>query len=118
MSLFKGPDAIYHADVRVLGVGRWHGSMRTRKKSEAQPRYDAVRRLFREAKGPSGAERRTLIEELRSGKLAIERLDSLVAAGEALAPVQLATETAADWPTVDQARARYLDWIKINPTRR
>ena len=118
MSLFKGPDGIYHADVRVAGVGRWHGSMRTRKKSEAQPRYDAVKRLFREAKGPNGAERRALIDDLRSGKLAIERLESMVANGEQLAPVQLATSTAAAWPTVDDAITRYVNWIDVNPTRR
>jgi integrase len=118
VSLFKGPDGIYHADVRVVDVGRWHGSMRTRKKAEAQPRYDAVRRLFREAKGPNGAERRALIEQLRSGELAIERLESMVASGEALAPMELVTDTTAPWPTVDEARARYLDWIKVNPTRR
>lgn len=118
MSLFKGSDGIYEADIRVVDVGRIHLSMRTTKKADAQPRYDAVRRLFREAKGPAGVERRALIEQLRTGDLPIERLTSMVANGEALAPAPLASESAAAWPTVDAAIERYLDWIKVNPTRR
>lgn len=119
MSLFKGPDGIYLGDIRVAGVGRIKLSMRTRRRDpEGQERYDAVRRLFREAKGPQGADRRALIEQLRTGELPVERLASMVASGEPLVPVRLATVTAAAWPTVDAAIDRYVEWMQLNPRRR
>lgn len=119
MSLFKNADGTYEADIRVVGVGRWHGSMGTKKKAEAQPRYDAAKRLFREAKGPHGVERRALIDLLRSGDLTIERLESMVAGSEPLAPiVPIAPDAAAEWPTVDVALQRYVDWMEIIPTKR
>lgn len=118
MSLYKGAGGIYECDVRVVGVGRWHGSMATRKKAEAQPRYDAVKRLFREAVGPNGAERRALIDQLRVGLLPIERLASMVAGNEALVPaVPLVADLTAEWPTVDAAIVRYIDWMQVNPNK-
>jgi integrase len=116
VSLYKGEDGIWEADVRVVGLPRWHGSMRTKKKSEAQPRYDALRRLYREAKGPHGGPARALLDDFLAGNLPIERLESMVARREPLVP--RATSSEADWPTIDVARERYLDWIKVNPTRR
>jgi integrase len=118
VSLFKNADGMWEADVRVEGVGRFHGSMRTRKKVEAQPRYDALRRLFREAKGPFGADRRALIAQLRDGSLPIERLASMFAGGEALQPAQAVVEQSITWPTVDTSIKKYLEWIAGNARRR
>src|SRR6185437_13267144 len=114
MSLFNNPDTgIYEADIRVKGVPRWHGSMRTRKLAIARPRYDAARRLFREAKGPSGAERLALIDQLRDGSLPIERLESMVANNEPLIPAApLIADTTVPWPTLDAAIERYIAWLQ------
>ena len=117
MSYFKNADGIYEADIRVAHVGRWHGSLRTRKKAEAEPRYQAVRRLFREAKGANGAERRALIEDLRAGRIGVERIESMVANHEPLVTVA-AVGQAPTWPTVDDAIAQYLDWVEGNQNRR
>lgn len=122
MTLLKNPSSgIWEGDFRVKDIARLHLSMRTTKKAEAEPRYQAVRRLFREAKGAAGAERRALIEELRAGRVSVERVTSMVQHGEALVPPaadRAADAEASDWPTVDDSMARYLDWIAANPQRR
>lgn len=128
MTLFKNAKGVYEGDFRRKGLDparpgetmRLHLSFGTKKKSEAEPRYQAVRRLFREAKGAAGAERRALIEDLRVGRVSVERIESMVAHGEALVPATDAApvDEAADWPTVDVAMNRYLDWITANPQRR
>lgn len=127
MSLYKGPDGYYIAELRSKELGRLKLSMRSKNKADvAKPRYDALTRLWREAKGPAGAERRALLEQVRSGAVPIERLQSMVAANEPLvlavavppaepAPVE---PKASIWPTVDAATKRYLDWLVANPNRR
>lgn len=120
MTLSKGPNGIWEGDFRFQGVPRLHLSMRTPKKAEAEPRYQAVRRLFREAKGAAGADRRALIEDLRVGRISIERIEAMVRDGEPLVPAEDSVPASdnAEWPTVDVAIGRYLDWIEANPRRR
>jgi integrase len=118
MSLYKGADGIYEADIRMKDVGRIHLSMRTTRSTVAEPRYAALKRLFREAKGPKGVERRALIAQLRTGVVQIEQLESMVVAGEALVPAASNPTISATWPTVDAAIDDYSAWMKGNPNRR
>ncbi|HEX6463953.1 MAG TPA: site-specific integrase [Vicinamibacterales bacterium] len=133
MTLRKNASGVWEGDFRYKGldpdapavVTRLHLSLGTRKKTEAEPRYQAVRRLFREAKGTAGADRRALIEDLRTGRVKVERIESMVAHGEALVPSAPSGEATAataapdaDWPTVDVASQRYIDWIEANPKKR
>jgi integrase len=109
MSLYKGPDGSYEGDFRFKGKKRLHLLMRTKKKTEAQDRYDAVRRLFRE-------DREAMIEQLRSGALAVERLAAMIAEGEPLGPVTGGIPLSAKG-TLDDVIARYGQWLEQHPTR-
>jgi integrase len=114
MSLYR-VDGWYEADFRFKDKKRLHLLMRTKKKSEAQDRYDAVRRLFRE-------DRDAMIEQLRSGILTIEHLTRMVAEGLPLAPIATraaldAATPAAARGTLDDVVARYIAWLEQHPNR-
>jgi integrase len=120
VSMYKGPDGYYFAELRSKELGRWKSSMRTKKKAEAEPRYHALKRLWREAHGPAGVERRALLDQVRAGAVPVERIESMVLASEPLVAASDANEESdvAPWPTVEAAIERYLDWITANPKRR
>src|SRR3954468_21958660 len=114
MSLYR-VEGWYEADFRFKDKKRLHLLMRTKKKSEAQDRYDAVRRLFRE-------DRDAMIEQLRSGILTIEHLTRMVAEGMPLAPIATraaldAATPAAARGTLDDVVARYIAWLEQHPNR-
>lgn len=116
MTLRKEPNGTYAGDFRRKGLARLHLSMRTTKKSEAEPRYQAVLRLFREAIGPAAEGPRALIDDLRTGKLAVERLETMVRTGVPLAPD--APLSVAGWLTFDEGIADYLRWVEGNENKR
>jgi integrase len=119
VSLYKGPTGIYEADFRFKALPRLHLSMGTRKKTDAQPRYDAVRRVYREAKGPDAADRLAVIEQLRTGEMSVEALEAMVREQKPLAPLKSVSATAGvvtpSAPTVDAISTEYLDWMDANP---
>lgn len=117
MSLYKGPDGYYLAELRSEELGRWKTSMRTKKKAAAEPIYQAVKRLWRESHGPSGAARRALLDQVRAGAVPVERVESMVREQAPLVVAVVPGEGTA-WPTVDAAMERYLNAITANPNRR
>src|SRR3954468_24234060 len=114
MSLYR-VEGWYEADFRFKDKKRLHLLMRTKKKSEAQDRYDAVRRLFRE-------DRDAMIEQLRAGILTIEHLTRMIAEGLPLAPIATraaldATVPASAQGTLDDVIARYAKWLANHQTK-
>lgn len=107
MTLEKGADGIYRGNFRFNGFDRLHLSMRTRKASEAKDRYAAVRRAFRE-------KRHDVVGQLRGGTLSVERLTAMVTNGE---PLSVLVATATLWPTVTDASADYVTWLREHPDR-
>lgn len=98
----------YEGDFRAKGIPRLHISLRTKNRKEAQPRHDAIHKLFRQ--------RRTdLIDQLRTGDLTVERLESMVEHHEPLTPVAVARTHS--WGTVDACADRYLQWLADHPNR-
>jgi len=115
VSLYKGPDGYWIGELRSGELPRLKLSMRTKRKGEAEPRYQALRRLWREAHGPAGAKRRALLDQVRARAVSIERLESMVRDSESLLP---AMAGAGPWGTVEATIARYLAWIDANPNKR
>ena len=113
MTLVRSKDGIFEGDFRFKGYGRLHISLRSRKKSEAKDRHDAVRRLFRE-------KRDAMIEQLRDGVLTVERVETMVRHHEPLVPIQPPTvspDPSAPGLTVDDQIERYLAAVEANQNR-
>lgn len=115
MTLRRGASGIYEGDFRAKGLERLHLSLRTKKRSDAVARHDAVQKLVRQ-------KRVEMLEQLRAGVLSIERLEAMVEHHEPLAPIVLArsangTTPERAWDTVDQASERYLAWMRAHPNR-
>lgn len=112
MTLTKGPSGIWEGDFRRTGVKRLHLSLGTRDKKVARRRHENVDKLFRQ-------KRHTMIEQVRSGALPLERLDAMIEHHEPLTPVDeaLLARERAPWGTVDQAVERYLSYLAEHPNR-
>jgi len=89
------------ADIRRDGLGRLHISLKTKKVGEANDRYAAVKALYLEGNAD-------LIGRLRGRKLPLE---SIVRVHRQKKPFETLLETAA-WPTLEEASAEYLLWIR------
>lgn len=99
----------YTGDFRVKGIPRLHISLGTKNRKVAQPRHDAIHKLFKQ-------KRIDLIEQLRVNDLTVERLESMVEHHEPLTPVAVANRHS--WGTVDECADRYLEWLNDHPNRR
>lgn len=110
MTLIRTRAGWYEGDFRAKGIQRLHLALGTKNRKEAQPRHDAVHKLFKQ--------RRTeMIDQLRSGDLTVERLEAMVEHHESLAPVPVA-EAPHSWGTVDVCADAYIQWIDRHPNRR
>lgn len=110
MTLMKGPDGVYEGDFRFSGLPRLHLRLRTTKRSEAKERHDAVVAVYRmKERG------RPLIVALKSRAFSVEALTDMVRNGEPLVlppSVVASLERSDPWGTVDEAVARYLEWVE------
>lgn len=102
---------LYSADFRYekSGIPRLHLSLVTKNRKVAERRHEAVEKLFKQR-------RVELIEQLRSGDLTVERLESMVEHHEPLTPVAVAKSHS--WGTVDACADRYIGWLEDHPNRR
>lgn len=100
----------YEGDFRVKGIQRLHISLGTKNRKVAQPRHDAILKLFKQ-------KRVELIDQLRVNDLTVERLESMVEHHEPLTPVPVA-EAPHSWGTVDECADAYIQWIDRHPNRR
>lgn len=113
MTLELGADGIYRGNFRFAGFDRLHLSMRTRKKKEAEARYQAVRHVFR-IRPP----RQDLVDALRNGAASVEWLERVVREGAPLAlPTPEPIRIARDVGTLDDVIERYLEWLDGNQNK-
>lgn len=100
----------YEGDFRVKGLPRLHIRLRTKNRKIAEQRHDHIHKLYRQ-------KRVEMIDQLKSGVLTVERLESMVEHHEPLTPVAT-VEGKHSWGTVDHCAERYVRWITDHPNRR
>lgn len=110
MTLARAKDGNYEGEFRAKGLPRLHLRLKTKNRKVAEKRHDAIHKLYRQ-------KRVELIDQLKSGALTVERLESMVEHHEPLTPVTV-MEGKHSWGTVDECADIYLTWITDHPNRR
>lgn len=109
MTLIRVKDGNFEGDFRGKDLPRLHIRLKTKNRKVAEQRHDAIHKLYRQ-------KRVELIQQLKSGDLTVERLESMVEHHEPLTPV--AVVKGHSWGTVDECAERYIEWITDHVNRR